>query len=176
MKQSNNSQLRYRSSPLKILRRIALIAILIWGALAVNAWRYFSESGAIGVYFAARHALNVLFLPDEPKPGDLGGMRPLSPRETADLIQDRSVLYDDPRGPHWSVVMSHSENTVNKMFFGGPGQQVVVGDYLMDGPKICYLGSWLRKSSSYCMVIYKNDAGELFTCSSDGNLIRIKVR
>ena len=66
----------------KLLRWPLLVFLLIWAVLAANAWKYFSEAGAKGLYFSAIYAVDVLRLPAAPAiPNVPDGLRSLTHEE-----------------------------------------------------------------------------------------------
>ena len=151
----------------KLLRWPLLVFLLIWAGLAGNAWKYFSEAGAKGLYFSAIHAVDVLRLPAAPAiPNFPDGLRSLTHEELRELSNGSALQYTHPPrrlyGRH--VVFDHRFTSANEYTSSSnlaPFSYIYYGRYLIDKDRICSLPK--GSSASSCYKIYRD---------KDGNLLR----
>jgi len=150
----------------KLLRWPLLVFLLIWVLLAANAWKYFSEAGAKGLYFSAIHAVDVLRLPAAPAiPNVPDGLRSLNHEELRELSNGSALQYTHPPrrlyGRH--VVFDHRFTSVNEYTSSSnlaPFSYIYYGRYLVDKDRICNLPK--GSSPGSCYKIYRDKDGNLF--------------
>jgi len=168
----------------KVVKWTLLVALLIWFALGVNAWRYFSKSGLPGVYYSAVHALDVATLPDPPEiPSVPNGLRQLRDDEVRWLIRDlfnregtltfEYIRFDGDEAPAPYVLYTFpGPNIYNSASNIGPTMEGNKGRFVRDDDRICFIAT--KVFGTICYRIFEDKAGNLvrYKPSRDGSPMR----
>lgn len=154
-----------KRSPSRLLRMIkwtVLIILIIWSALTVNAWRYFSASGIYGAYLSALYSVHMLNVPPDRSPETLDGRIAVSRSDLVALTKSPLLrFHNDTRRELRGTWEFNGPNSVFRSSSIGVGLSRMEEHYFLNRNSICFFEE--SPYGIWCKKLYRDPNGQLFS-------------
>ncbi|MFZ1741761.1 MAG: hypothetical protein WAT93_02845 [Pontixanthobacter sp.] len=153
----------------KVLRWLLLASVVAWAALAINAWKYFSDSGLYGIYLATRYSVEVIDLPKAKMPDSLAGRRPLSETELSELIHEKPLLafeHETLREARFGLEITGPNSVISGSSLS-VAYSAFSGHFVLKQNELCLLAPIFTPTN--CRLLFVDQEGNLYNAPSANN-------